>query len=46
MSGERGGVLKKKQGIRIVVKGVRDGWCGSFGSIDMVTATMVDGSIL
>ena len=43
MSGERGGVLKKKQGIRIVVKGVRDGWCGSFDSIDMVTAIMADG---
>ena len=43
MSGERGRVLKEKQGIRIVVKGVRDGWCGSFDSIYMVTAIMVDG---
>ena len=27
-SGERGGVLKEEQGIRVVVKGVRDGWVG------------------
>ena len=43
MSGERGRVLKEKQGVRIVVKGVRDGWCGSLDSVDMVTAIMVDG---
>ena len=43
LSGERGRVLKEKQGIRIVVKGVRDGWCGSFDSVDVVTAMMVDG---
>jgi hypothetical protein len=40
--GERGGVLKKKQGTRVVVKGVRDGWRGSFYSADVVTAMMVD----
>ena len=26
-----------------MVNGVRDGWCGSFDSVDVVTATMVDG---
>ena len=43
MSGERCGVLEEKQGIRIVVKCVRDGGSLGFYSECVVAAIMVNG---
>jgi hypothetical protein len=43
MGGEGGGVLKEKQGIRIVVKCVRDGGSLGFYSECVVAAIMVNG---
>lgn len=43
MSGERGGVLKQEQGIRVVVKCVRYGGSLSFDSEYVVAAIVMNG---